>query len=175
MLSGLGNLEKPAQMQIDPWVIAFGTNFLDPLPVDAPDCDPELSDWLLQRIERDLTATGAVFRRVDDERSGETVSIRFAFWILDLDRVKANIDFCWDVLAIQRYSELFEGSSDDLFDRAVMSRYHEIVYDAPDDPIGISACPACGSKRLKHSTFATEKDTYYSAKCLECGHLSSSC
>jgi hypothetical protein len=173
VLSAVGNLQQSVQPHVDPWVIAFGTNLLDPLPVHSPACDPELSDWLLQRIERDLATTGAVFRRVDDERSGETVSVRFVFWVFDLDRVKGSIDFCWDIMAIHRYSELFEDSSDDLLDRAVVSRYHEVVHNPPGGPLGISACPACGSKRLKYSSFDNERETYYSAECTECGHVSS--
>lgn len=174
VLSALGNVQEPSGTQADPWVIAFGTNFLDPLPKDAPERDPELSDWLIERLERDLAATGAVFRRLDDERSGEGVSVRCAFWVFDLDRVMETVDPCWDVLAVQKYSELFQGSSDDLLDRAIVSRYHEVVHAAADDPVGISACPVCGSKELKYSSLATEEDIYYTAECRECGHRSSS-
>lgn len=48
-----------------------------------------------------------------------------AFWLLDLDRIMESIDFCWIVLAVQRYSEVFEAPANDLLDRAVVSRYHE--------------------------------------------------
>ena len=40
---------------------------------------------------------------------------------------------------MQKYSELFDTSADDLLDRAVVSRYHQIVHSAPDDdPVGLS-------------------------------------
>ena len=126
------------------------------------------------RLAPDSAATGAVFRRVDDERSGEGISVRCAFWIFDLDCVTESIDFCWDVLAAQRYSEVFETPADDLLDRAVVSRYHEIVHTAPGDPVGISACPECGSRELEYASFSNEKDAYYEATCRECGHRSSS-
>jgi hypothetical protein len=94
----------------EPWVIAFGANFYETLPEDAPEHDPELSDWLLSRLNNDLRQTGAIFRLLDNDRSGETVSVRYAFWDFDLDRIREKIDLCWDVLAIQKYSEVFSGA-----------------------------------------------------------------
>lgn len=128
----------------------------------------------MRRLGRDLAATGAIFRTIDDERSGETVSVRCAFLAFDFDRIKEGIDFCWDVLSVQKCSELFGGPPDELLDRAVVARYHDIVHDDSGDPIGISACPACGSKDLGYSSFDNERDTLYFARCRECGHSQSS-
>ena len=176
VLAVLGDLPVSTQGSSDPWVVAFGTNFIDSLPIDAPEHDPELSEWLLDRLGRDLAGTGAVFRKIDDERSGEDVSVRYAFWLLDLDRVTGSIDICWDVLAVQKYSEVFDTSADDLLDRAVVSRYHQIVHNAPDgDPVGLSACPDCGSTDLKYQSFSNgEDDTIYEVTCKECGHRTTS-
>jgi hypothetical protein len=136
VLSAIGNAPATPQAQNDPWVIAFGANLLDPLPVDAPERDPEISNWLIQRLERDLAATGAIFRTIDDDRGGETVSVRCAFWAFDFDRIKEGIDLCWDVLAVQKYSELFDDPPDELLDRAVVARYRGIIHDDSSDPIG---------------------------------------
>lgn len=174
VLAAIGNAPAAPDAQNDPWVIAFGANFLDPLPVDAPEQDPELSDWLLERLERDLAGTGALFRRLDDERTGETVSVRYAFWAFDFDRIQKEIEFCWDVLEVQKYSELFDQPADELLDRAVVTRYHEIVRDDSGDPVGISACPACGSTDLERWSVGDEKGAQYFARCLECGHSESS-
>lgn len=174
VLTVLGDVPASEQTGTDPWIVAFGANFLDPLPEHSPAQDPELSDWLLERLDRDLASTGAVFRRVDDDRSDEGVSVRCAFWILDLDQIAETIDFCWDVLEVKRYSEVFDTPANDLLDRAVVSRYHEIVHDSSGDPVGISACPECGSRDLEYASFSNEKDTCYEAKCRECGHRSSS-
>ena len=95
--------------------------------------------------------------------------------MLDLDRVTQGIDFCWVVLTVQKYSELFQTSADDLLDRAVVSRYHQIVYNAPDgDPVGISACPSCGSMNLKFESFSNDDDTIYEVTCNECGKRTTS-
>lgn len=114
VLSVIRNMPEIPRTENDPWVIAFGANILDALPEDAPDRDPELSDWLIKRLQRDLVATGAIFRVIDDERSGETVSVRCAFWVFDFDRIHEGVDFCWDVLAVQKYSELFGAPPDEL-------------------------------------------------------------
>lgn len=174
VLSAIGNAPATSDVQNDPWVIAFGANLLDPLPEAAPERDPEISDWLIQRLERDLAATGALFRTIDDDRSGETVSVRCAFWAFDFDRIKGGIDFCWDVLAVQKYSELFGDPPDELLDRAVVKRYHGIIHDDSSDPSGVSACPVCGSKDLEYSSVQSERDTLYSSRCRECGHSRSS-
>ncbi len=171
--NAIGFTVQRTQTQIDPWVIAFGANFLDPLPVDAPERDPQLSDWLIRELERDLAASGAIFRIIDDERSGETVSVRCAFWVFDFDRIKESVDFFWDVLSLQKYSELFNAPPDDLLDRAVVTRYHEIV-DDDSSPVGISSCPACGSRNLEYSSCDTEQETLYVARCRECGRSQSS-
>lgn len=72
VLAVLGDIPDSKQTGADPWVVMFGTNFHDSLPEGAPNHDPQLSDWLLARLVRDLASTGAVFRRFDDARSGKT-------------------------------------------------------------------------------------------------------
>jgi predicted RNA-binding Zn-ribbon protein involved in translation (DUF1610 family) len=171
----LGDLPAPTHTESDPWVVAFGANFYDALPINTPERDPQRSDWLLEQLGRDLSSTDAVFRKIDDDRSGEGVSVRYAFWLLDLDRATANIDICWNVLTVQKYSELFQTSADDLLDRAVVSRYHQIVYNAPiGDPVGISACPDCGSTDIRCESFSNSDDTIYEVTCNECGNRTTS-
>jgi hypothetical protein len=122
VLAALRGVSPPAQTQEEPWVIAFGLNLYDPLPEGAPERAPELSDWLIKRLVGDLAATGAIFQFIDDERTGETVSVRCAFWVFDFDRIQEEIDFCWDILAVQKYSELFGDKPYDLLDRAVRTK-----------------------------------------------------
>jgi predicted RNA-binding Zn-ribbon protein involved in translation (DUF1610 family) len=171
--AAMRGVSKPAQVQNDPWVIAFGVNFNDPLPVEAPKRDPELSDWLIQRLRNDLAATGAIFQFIDEDRSGETTSARCAFWVFDFESIREQIDFCWDILAVQKYSEVFGPVPADILDRVIVGRYNATVYD-PSDPVGISACPACGSRELERGSFTTERDTLYIARCRQCGYSESS-
>lgn len=156
----------------DPWVISYGVNFYDPLPIDAPAKDPELSDWLIERLKTDLASTGAIFHVIDDDRTGETTSVRCAFWMFDFDRVQEEIDECWDLLAAQKYSELFGSSPDKLLGRAVVGRYKAIVED-PRGPVGVSACLGCGSSDMERGIFTTENDTMYMVRCRVCGHSQS--
>jgi len=174
VLAALRGASNPAETQDEPWVVAFGVNFCEPLPDGAPERDPQLSDWLIGRLKAALTGTGAIFQVIDDERTGETTSVRCAFWVFDFDRIQEQIDFCWDVLAVQKYSEVFDDMPNDRLDRAVVARYHATVYEESGDPVGVSACPACGSRKLERRSFSSERETVYVVRCRECGHSVSS-
>lgn len=174
VLAAMRSASKRAETRGEPWVLAFGVNFCEPLPEDAPEQDPKLSDWLIGRLKDDFAGTGAIFQVIDDERTGETTSVRCAFWVFDFDRIQEQIDSCWDVLAVQKYSEVFDDIPDDRLDRAVVARYHATVYEESGDPVGLSACPACGSRDLERGSFASERDTLYIARCRQCGYSESS-
>jgi hypothetical protein len=174
VLKAMNGTSKPDAARDEPWVVAFGVNFYEPLPEGAPERDPQLSDWLIRRLNDHLMGTGAIFQILDDERSGETTSVRCALWVFDFDRIRQDIDFCWDILAVQRYSEVFGDMPDDLLDRAVVARYHASVYQESGDPVGLSACPACGSGDLERGSFANEKETVYLVRCRSCGYSASS-
>jgi hypothetical protein len=174
VLMTMRGVSQSASARDEPWIIAFGVNLHDPLPVGAPENDPDLSDWLIRRLENDLAATGAIFKVTDDERTGETVSVRCALWVFDFDVIREQIDFCWDVLAVQRYSEVFAGNPEALLDQAVAARYRSMVFDPSDGALGLSACPLCGSRQLARGSFVTERDTIYVLRCSVCGHSESS-
>jgi hypothetical protein len=107
----------PQPNREDPWILAFGVNYYDPLPAEAPDGDPELADWLKEAFVKAVSASGASFEFVDDERSGETMSLRSAFWSFDIGKIMAALDPCWDLLAAQKYSEVFPDAVDDAASR----------------------------------------------------------
>lgn len=58
------------------------------------------------------------------------------------------------------------------FIKAIVKKYHEVIYDPnAKDPFGIVACPRCGSKRLKGSSFTDceHDEVYFILACEECG------
>ncbi|NMC75993.1 MAG: TIR domain-containing protein [Candidatus Methanofastidiosa archaeon] len=58
------------------------------------------------------------------------------------------------------------------FIKAIVKKYHEVIYDPnAKDPFGIIACPKCGSKRLKGSSYIdyVHDKVYYILACEECG------
>lgn len=174
VLAAMHGCLKPAETRDEPWVVTFGVNFHEPLPEGAPERDPQLSDWLVGRLKDDLTGTGAIFQVIDDNRTGETTSVRCAFWVFDFDRIQEQVDSCWDILEVQKYSEVFGDVPDDLLDRAVAARYHASVYEESGDPLGLLACPACGSRDLERGSFSSEGETLYLARCRHCGYSASS-
>jgi hypothetical protein len=48
-------------------------------------------------------------------------------------------EYPWSSRELPPESEVFDTPTNDLLDRAVVSRYHEIAHNAPGDPAGISA------------------------------------
>lgn len=112
VLAAMRAASKTAETRNEPWVVAFGVNFCEPLPEGAPEGDPQLSDWLIARLNDALTRTRAIFQVIDEERTGETTSVRYALCAFDFDRIQQQIDFCWNVLAVQKYSELFDDIPD---------------------------------------------------------------
>lgn len=58
------------------------------------------------------------------------------------------------------------------FIKAIVKKYHEVIYDPnAKDPFGIVACPSCGSKRLKGSSYTDYEhdEVYFILACEECG------
>lgn len=58
------------------------------------------------------------------------------------------------------------------FLKAIVKKYNELIYDPKaKGPFGITACPSCGSKRLKGSSITSPKhdEVYFILTCEECG------
>lgn len=58
------------------------------------------------------------------------------------------------------------------FIKAVVKKYNEVIAD-PDDPVGVKACPRCGSSDLERSSTTDEKrdEVYFAMRCRECGAI----
>ncbi len=140
-------------------------------PSDAGNTYPQLCD----RLERDLLqrVTGLApilaYPAESSARDGETLSMRIAFWNLDVGRLDHLDIEGWSITEVARFSELYAGLPDDLLAKAVV-KAHAAVVDDPTAPMGVGRCPQCGSANLKHS-FATDDardETYYMVECDEC-------
>jgi hypothetical protein len=116
-------------------------------------------------------ATSVSVRTEASARNGETLSLRVAFWNLDLDQLdQTNIE-PWKILEVSPYSEVYDQDWDRIFSRAVIETYHGIIRDPEDTIFGLGRCPNCGSTEL-HRSEATDyygDETYYFIACTECG------
>jgi hypothetical protein len=112
--------ESPAHENSDPLVLSFSVNVIEAadsgaLPPDVPE-PPLLYGWLENELEDVLRSTKALFARaarIEDDRNGETVSVRYAFWLLDLDLLPRQLPYCWELLEVAPFSELYPNQDPD--------------------------------------------------------------
>ena len=159
----------------EPLVLSFSVNvnaLQEPgrLPQHAPET-PMLYDWLIGELQRALRTTGALFAAIEDDRNGETVSIRYASWMLDLDRLSLPLPFGWELLQVGAYSELYPGSdSEDLLAKGVAAKHKELTIDeSSSDPLPYKRCPKCTSSVLERDTVRVGQDNVPFIFCTVCG------
>ena len=164
----------------DPLVITFGINVSDLLasgaaPPKAGDTYITVCDWLesdlLFRVSGSLPTLAA--QPEASARNGETLSVRIAFWNLDLDRLDQFDLSHWEILEIANFTELYDTSPDDFLAKAVVKASGSVVADPWDTAFGVGRCPRCGSDKLKRSSSIDHyyDETYYTIECQHCGWL----
>ena len=173
-------IPSPTKKTSEPLVICFGVNIEDlydsaELPEGIPDDYVHICDWL----EQDLIARVREFvpsLSVQSEasgRNGETLSVRIAFWNLDVALLE-QIDLSpWEVLEIASFSEIYDDARDELFPRAVVQTYHDIIHDKNSklNKFHLAMCPQCASSELEERMSVDHKhdEVYYIIECKECG------
>ena len=164
----------------EPLVITFGAsvselNETGKLPKKAGETYAAICDWLEKDLLFRLSGfLPVLFNQTEaSERNGETLSVRIAFWNLDLDRLDQFDLPHWEILEIANFSELYDSPPDELLTKAVVKASSEIVNDPWDTAFGVGRCPRCGSEKLKRysTTDHYYDETYHTIECAECGWL----
>lgn len=162
----------------DPLVITFGVNVSElaesgDIPEKAGETYAAICDWLEKDLLFRLSGSLPIlFHQTEaSERNGETLSVRIAFWNLDLDRLDQFDLPNWTTLEIANFSELYDTSADDFLARAVVKASGDVVNDPWDTAFGVGRCPRCGSEKLKRysTTDHYYDETYHTIECKECG------
>lgn len=171
------SLSKYSSKPSEPIVVTFGVDVssvdINTIANGELKNDIQLYEWLesylLRSIRKNIPSLSSHIGI--SERSGETISMRIAFWNLDMTALEASkIDF-WHILEIAPYSEIYEDDWDDLFARSIVETYHMIIKDPEDPRFGLGLCPGCASRNLKRSTTTdyARDEIYYLIQCLDCG------
>jgi hypothetical protein len=167
--------EITPQKRSEPTVLAFSVNVAKALAAQhagtLPPEGPALYSYLEDSLEEALTKLDAlVIRSEAPERNGETVSMRFAVWLLDLDRLPSTFPTQWEMLGIAPFSEVYTGQDpEDLLARAVVTKRDELVLGEPSDaPLPYSRCPNCGRSDFHQTSQSSLRGTTYYAWC-DCG------
>jgi len=139
------------------------------IPAHAPGL-PKLYDWLIVQLQRSLLTTRALFTPIEDERSGESLSVRFASWMLDLDRLPLPLPFGWELLEVSPYSSVYpNGESEDFLARAVAAKRLELTIDETSaDPLPYKRCERCMSTDLHRDSVRLGDDEILYIYCAKC-------
>ena len=96
----------------NPVVMCFGLAMDDvyqDLPEDAPDSPPYIYDWLENNLTQELQRQlGCKIELWESQRTGETISARYAFWDLDLNKLNSLKVRWWEILELALHSEIYE-------------------------------------------------------------------
>lgn len=151
----------------EPIILSFSVLLEDLEVVDVDEINEQFSNLELALVQN----TKSIISVSENENNGETLSIRFVCWYLDLNKLDSVIFTPWILTEVAMYSEVYENDPQDFYDQAIIKTYHQIISDPQDTVFGLSMCPRCGSKILERNSASDYKhdEIYYMIKCLNCG------
>lgn len=163
---------KSPEKELEPIIISCSINisqYMEEQNMDANYIDicDDLENELLDNFRSDTTL---IYKQTESERNGETLSVRFAVWNIDLHKLNKLIPNPWEILEVTSYSEIYDDSWKGIFDESIVDKYNSVIYDENDPIFGLSKCPNCGYKELDKSS-ATDyegDEEYYFIKCPKC-------
>ncbi len=173
IVSFVNNFCKPPEIKLEPIIISLSVNISQYMEVQHIDtnyvelCD-NMENKLLEKFSDNSTL---IYKQTESERNGETLSVRFAVWNIDLYKLNILVPNPWEILDIAFYSEIYGDSWKDLFDESIIEKYKSVISDKTDPIFGLARCPVCGNKELEKSsaTDYSRDELYYFIKCKNCG------
>ena len=95
----------------NPIVICFSLRMEDVYqnpPDDAPDSPPYIYDWLENQLSVELSRQlKCPFELRESGRNGETISVRYAFWDLDLNKLDDLRLRWWEIVEVALHTEIY--------------------------------------------------------------------
>lgn len=143
----LQNVAPSKAKTSEPLVVTFGVNvsdYIERIQIPAEDL-PRYSDFC-DELEEDLrtilryNVSSVSVRTEASSKNGETLSVRMAFWSLDLSQLdQADIE-PWEILELSPYSSVYDQEWDLVFPSAVVQTYNEVISDSNDTVFGLGRC-----------------------------------
>jgi len=120
IVSFVNNSCNPPEKKLEPIIISLGVNIFGYMEEQNIDIDyvqlcDNLETNLLEIFNEKSTL---IYKQTESERNGETLSIRFAIWNIDLDKLNTFIPRPWEILEIASYSEVYNDSWKGFFDES---------------------------------------------------------
>lgn len=129
------------------------------------------SSSLIELLETALGESQALYVQTEaPENNGETLSVRYAMWLLDLDSLPKKFPDAWKLMQVEPYAKVYpQGTAEHLLDQAIILKRNDLVLDSEsDDPLPYRLCPECGSRDLRRLSWNSTSETHYLVRC-ECG------
>jgi 5-methylcytosine-specific restriction endonuclease McrA len=178
VLQLLGRVSPKAKPRnADPTVVTFSANAGVLIGGRSIPCGlkrdyPKVCDWLEKKLFGEISKTLPVLSQPTEAsaRNGETLSVRVAFWNLDLDRLDTMDVSPWSIEEVCAFSALYDSDPTDLLAKAVVNAHALVVGDESDPLFGIGRCPRCGSTNLRRAsgTSPFDGDVYHTISCNDC-------
>jgi hypothetical protein len=171
----------------DPVILGFSINLADAVGTGSEFHLP--GDMLLNLDDDELTGSGpnlaslqaqledslkvlnALIAKAEYQNNGETLSIRYAVWLLNLDLLPKKLPNAWRLLEVSPFSEVYPGQDASILeDQAVILRRNELIIDRNSDhPLPYRYCPMCASRKLYRGSRSTQEEWIYYVTCSDCG------
>jgi len=105
------------------------------------------------------------------QNNGETLSVRFAVWLLDLDKIPHHFPNGWQLMEVEPFSEVYAGQDPEILsNEAIIRKRNELILDKnSEDPLPYRYCPMCGKQNFSRHSIERPKTTVYYISCLQCG------
>jgi hypothetical protein len=176
-----------AASKADPTILGFSINLADATETD-PKFDPlgeilmgtgegnlpganSSPESLQAQLEDSLKALNALTVKPEPvQNNGETLSIRYAVWLLNLDLLPKKFPNAWRLLEVAPFSEVYPGQDPStLVDQAIILKRNELIVDpGSDNPLPYRYCPLCASTDLHRGSRTTEAEEIYYIYCGNC-------
>jgi hypothetical protein len=184
----LNGVPITSSSKADPTILSFSINLAEARTTDrlfgpAGEVlmqfgENEEADWasfLPESLETELKASlevlDALLFRTERENNGETLSLRYAIWPLNLDLLPEAFPNAWRLLEVAPFSEIYPGQdANSIVDRATILKSNDLLLDLEsDEPLPYRYCRECGSNNFDRSMKTTPKENIYRIRCRECG------
>jgi hypothetical protein len=141
------------------------------LASDADD-DTLIDTELIAELEAALNSSNVLTVTSEaPQNTGETLSVRFAVWLLDLENIPHPLPNGWQLMEVGPFSEIYRGQDPEvLSNEAIIRKRNELILDkTSEDPLPYRYCPMCGKQNLKRHSMARPDTTVYYINCHSCG------
>ena len=134
--------------------------------------EPLIDAELIAELEEALRSSNVLTVMSEaPQNNGETLSVRFAVWFLDLDKIPSRLPNSWQLMEVEPFAEIYPGQDPEILsNEAIIRKRNELILcKESDDPLPYRYCPMCGKQKFVRSSVQRPDATVYYICCQSCG------